>query len=154
MSKIPNLNFKKIRKKLNCTQKEFDEKLKLPAQKTSQIENNRAKMDDEILKKLREVFNVNPLFVLFEEGEIFLNKNNEEHRDANKKIINGDNAMINVNSGHKVKSYINSNINKQNLKNSDDNEINELIDIYTHLPPVEQKKAFYRLKLQALEVQS
>ncbi len=155
--KLANENFKKVRKQLRYKQIDFDEILDLSKQRSSSIENERSNVDDEILKKLRDKFNINPMFVLFGEGEMFLkpeNVTNEESSEkTEKKIINGDNNKISINSGSHFKNYENATISKNILNNNQNNKISELINMYEHIPPIEQEIIYHELKLRYLKAQ-
>ena len=139
---------------LRLSRKDMAEKTGIKEYKLRDVELGNLNISIDVVDKIVHTFNINTNWLLFGEGEIFLNKNNEEHREANKKIINGDNAMINVNTGGKNKIENNSNINHYSTKNNNNNRINELIDIYQHLPPKEQEIAYYEMKLKALKTEA
>lgn len=143
-----NENFKKVRKILKFTQNEFDEKLELTKQRTNSIENNRSHVDDEVLKKLKEKFNINPIFILFGEGEVFLNEDKTKT-----KIINGDNNVVTLGIGDKNKVTTNYKNNYNKKDNNYDGRINELIDMYKHLNPKDQEIAYHEIKLRYLKTE-
>lgn len=139
--------FKEIRENLKISQKDLAKKLNInDPQAIKNIESGRVKnIKLNILEKLVEDFNVNLDYLILGKGDIFKKNSNSNQENSNqKKIINGNNNMINVKN--------NNNINN-NYPNNLDDKAKEILDIYTHLPIKEQEKIYHRLKLLALETE-
>ena len=65
--------FRKIRKRLGLTQKEMADKLKLRSRESyTNYEHREQRIDAEMLRILQKELNVNPDWLLFEEGELLL----------------------------------------------------------------------------------
>ena len=83
-----NQRFKEVRQALNLTQKEFGEKLDLKPNTVAVIESGRRNVTQETVDALSFAFDVNPYWMLYGSGEMFVPRTLDEelaeyHKDQN-----------------------------------------------------------------------
>ena len=81
---------RQIRKNLNLKQKEFAEKLKVSGPSLSEIESGKFKPGYDLLVNLAKEFNVNLYYVLFGEGDMFIDPVVSSYNRARKYAVNVD----------------------------------------------------------------
>jgi len=81
---------RQIRKQLNLRQKEFAEKLKISGPTLSEIETGKFKPGYDLLVNLVKEFNVNLYYVLFEEGDMFIDPIFSSYNRARRYAVNVD----------------------------------------------------------------
>ncbi len=87
-----NQRFKEVRQALNLTQKEFGEKLNLKPNTVAVIESGRRNVTQETVDALSFAFDVNPYWMLYGSGEMFVPRTlDEELADKFDEILNADN---------------------------------------------------------------
>jgi DNA-binding XRE family transcriptional regulator len=72
MSISPNIKVKEFRESLKFTQTEFGESIGLKGTQVRDIENSKTKVSPEIAEKIKKAHNINPSWLLFDMGEMFL----------------------------------------------------------------------------------
>ena len=95
--------FRKIRKRLGLTQKEMADKLKLRSRESyTNYEHREQRIDAEMLRILQKELNVNPDWLLFEEGELLLSDQSNKssiditNPESTDKALDLINRMINI----------------------------------------------------------
>ncbi len=108
---------KKIRELQRYSGTEFAELIGISKQNLSDLENNKIKnVKPDVLKLLKEKFNVSSDYILFGDGEMF--KGGAESTYT-KKIINGDNNVVAV--GNNGSNFTNNfGINAERMQNNSD----------------------------------
>ncbi|MGM0608661.1 MAG: XRE family transcriptional regulator [Candidatus Muiribacteriota bacterium] len=91
--------FKKLRKKLNISQKKLAEKINVPVTAISKYENGKIKPSSEVLKKLLKNLNVNINWILMGSGDMLLysEDDSETKKNYNKYIKNSHLTGLNNN---------------------------------------------------------
>lgn len=80
--KIVNVNIKKVRLKLNYSQQEFANALKLQRNTVSLLENGKRFPSDRTIFDICNTFNVNVNWLKNDEGEMFINKDNGDDSEV------------------------------------------------------------------------
>jgi len=81
---------RQIRKKLNLKQKDFAERLNIAGPSLSEIETGKFKPGHDLLVKLTKEFNVNLYYVLFGEGDMFIDPIFSSYNRTRRYAVNVD----------------------------------------------------------------
>ncbi len=79
---------RQIRKELNLKQKDFAERLKISGPSLSEIETGKYKPGYDFLVKITSEFNVNLYYILFGEGEMFIDPTAASYSGVEKFAVN------------------------------------------------------------------
>ena len=84
-------NLKRIRNQLGFKQKELAENLNISSGYLSEVESGKKSPGIEVVSKLLEIYQVNPMYLLTGEGECFLSQGKRKPGERKEKAKEGDN---------------------------------------------------------------